>query len=130
MWLASSSTIAPPPPADAAAAALRIGGHLTIVSDNAWYAEQLFEALDAHGAFEGARGGGAARPAGARVVRAGAAARGGARRAVELVCAKPGAWCGHAADGASSYFDRLWQTGLSAHSAVHERYVLHVARRA
>ena len=27
-----------------------------------------------------------------------------------------------------SYFDRLWQTGLSVHSAAHERFVLHVAR--
>ena len=28
----------------------------------------------------------------------------------------------------SSYFDRLWKTGLSVHSAKHERYVLHVCK--
>ena len=42
--------------------------------------------------------------------------------------AAPGEWCGHVASGASSYFDRLWKTGLSVHSAKHERYVLHVCK--
>ena len=43
-----------------------------------------------------------------------------------MVLAPPGRWCRHEAEGASSYFDRLWKTGLSAHSATHDRYVLHV----
>ena len=43
-----------------------------------------------------------------------------------MVLAAPGRWCRHEAEGASSYFDRLWKTGLSAHSATHDRYVLHV----
>ena len=54
-------------------------------------------------------------------------ARGGS--GIELVSAKPGPWCRHATGHASSYFDRLWQTGLSVHSAAHERFVLFVARR-
>ena len=55
--------------------------------------------------------------------------KGGTKRLVraaaggfELLSARPGPRCGHAAD-ASSYFDRLWQTGLSVHSAAHERFV-------
>ncbi len=46
---------------------------------------------------------------------------------IELVAAPPGPWCGWRAES-SSYFDRLWRTGISAHSAAHERFVLHVAR--
>ena len=45
---------------------------------------------------------------------------------VELYCGTPGEWCRHPAAEASSYFDRLWRTGLSAHSATVDRYVLHL----
>ena len=127
--------------------ALQPHGTLTIVTDNAFYAELLLDAMGAHGAFEGAITAGG-KPADARLIRTVAPAarkaaaekkqkkkaptdddaRGGGARVIELVSAKPGAWCGHAASGASSYFDRLWQTGLSSHSAAHERFVLHVAR--
>ena len=133
----------------AAAAALRPGGHLTIVTDNAWYAELaaprvpllstapstaepppslprgryaelLLDALARHDAFEAVP---IRRPPGARLVRTDKAGR------LELLEAIPGEWCGHVASGASSYFDRLWKTGLSVHSAAHDRYVLHVRTR-
>ena len=112
---------------DAAAAALRPArgagprggaGTLTIVSDNAWYAGLLLDALARHGSYAQAPYA-APTPAGARRVRA----AGG----IELVAAPPGPWCGWRAES-SSYFDRLWRTGISAHSAAHERFVLHVAR--
>ena len=109
----------------AAAAALRPGGTLTIVTDAPTYAAHLLEALDETGLFEGAaKGGGVDAPPGAAVLQV---AGGGS--AIELISARPGAWCRHAA-GASSYFDRLWQTGVSRHSAAAaERYVLHCVRR-
>ena len=109
----------------AAAAALHPGGTFTIVTDNQWYAERLYDTLAAHNAFVRAQYEGGGLPASAKVVREAAARKHG--QGVQLVCAKPGAWCRHAAE-ASSYFDRLWQTGISVHSAKHERYVLHVAR--
>jgi len=99
----------------AAAAALKPGGTLTIVTDNVWYAELLLSILARHSIFE---------PAGSRAVESKLICVGA--RGVELVSAQPGAWCRHEAAGASSYFDRLWKTGLSVHSAVNERFVIHV----
>ena len=117
----------------AAAAALRPGGTLTIVTDNTFYAELLLDAL--------ARRADVFRPADttatkARAPKAGGGGGGGgtprlvrSRNGFSLFEAPPGAWCRHEAAGASSYFDRLWKTGLSVHSKVDERYVLHVSRR-
>ena len=125
---------------DAAAAALRPGGTFTIVTDNAWFADLLLDSLAAHGRFRQAGGGAhadgqrqqqqqveeeeeeeeVALPEGGRLVRSDAAT------GLRLVAAPPGPWCRHARAGASSYFDRLWKTGLSVHSAVNERFVLHV----
>ena len=48
---------------------------------------------------------------------------------LQLIAAPPGEWCRHAA-AHSSYFDRLWRTGVSKHSQREERFVLHVRRRA
>ena len=116
---------------DAAAAALRPGeGTLTIVSDNAWYAELLLDTLARHGAWapppllpaDASAGG--AEDAGRR----GRRVRRTAGDGLQLVVGAPGAWCGHAA-ASSSYFDRLWRRGVSKHSAVEERYVLHVVSR-
>ncbi|KAL1529535.1 hypothetical protein AB1Y20_000480 [Prymnesium parvum] len=103
---------------DVAARALQDGGTLTIVTDNSWYASLLLDSIAAHGAFIPEVD---ARPAGARLVSS--------RDGFELIAATPGKWCRHET-GASSYFDRLWKTGLSAHSAAHERFVLHVRTRA
>ena len=116
----------------AAARALRPGGTLTIVTDSAFYADLLLDVLARHPFYEPVRtcggeggsdtggdcGGSAAqRTHAVKIVRA--------RNGFELLSARPGPWCGHAAD-ASSYFDRLWQTGLSVHSESHDRFVLHV----
>mmetsp|Transcript_27086 Transcript_27086/g.72709 ORF Transcript_27086/g.72709 Transcript_27086/m.72709 type:complete len:279 (-) Transcript_27086:374-1210(-) len=100
----------------AAAAALRPGGTLTIVTDNGWYAGVLLDSFAALG--------GAFRPASKRVPDGGRLVR--STGGFDLIAAPPGEWCGHATAAASSYFDRLWKTGLSAHSATHERYVLYV----
>ena len=89
-------------------------------TDNAWYADLLLDSLASHEAFEGVIQPTGGLPPGAKVVRATAG--------IELISATPGAWCRHAA-GASSYFDRLWKTGLSVHSATNDRFVLHVAVR-
>ena len=109
----------------AAAAALRPGrGTLTIVTDSPFYADMLLDSIATHGSYE---------PIASREL---SDDKGGTKRLVraaaggfELLSARPGPWCGHAAD-ASSYFDRLWQTGLSVHSAAHERFVLHVRVKA
>ena len=97
-------------------------GTLTVVTDNAWYAEVLLEQLSAHGRWEAVPG---AQPDASlgRVKRTSASGLG-------LCVAAPGEWCRHAAAGSSSYFDRLWKRGVSKHSAREERYVLHVRRRA
>jgi hypothetical protein len=87
-------------------------------TDNAWYADLLLDRLAQNTAFRPVPTAGRL-PPGAKLVRAAAG--------IELISATPGSWCRHAAAGASSYFDRLWKTGLSAHSATHERFVLHVA---
>lgn len=106
---------------DAAARALLPGqGTLTIVTDNEWYGGLLLDALSAHGAFHAAPS--ARGVPDSRVVRA--------IGRMQLLSAAPGPWCRHAPVKASSYFDRLWQSGISAHSAAHERFVLHVARKA
>ena len=119
-----------------ASVALSPGGTLTIVSDNAWYAELLFEMVNEHGDFEGAASKKDAEAEGlggpVTIVRAAPMSksnqvRGG--KSVTLLSAKPGAWCRHASSSASSYFDRMWQTGLSKHSAKEARYVLHLRRR-
>lgn len=89
-------------------------------TDNAWYADLLLDSLASHEAFEGVTQPTAGLPPGAKVVRTTAG--------IELISGTPGAWCRHAA-GASSYFDRLWKTGLSVHSATNDRFVLHVAVR-
>ena len=114
---------------DAAAAALRPGGTLTIVTDNAWYADLLLDSLAAHGAWAAVPGALEAATAAA------AAAQGGASRTLrrsagglQLIVAPPDEWCGHVVSS-SSYFDRLWRRGVSKHSAVAERYVLHCVRR-
>ena len=121
---------------NAASVALSPGGTLTIVSDNAWYAELLFEMVNEHGDFEGAASKKDAEAEGlggpVTIVRAAPMSksnqvRGG--KSVTLLSAKPGAWCRHASSSASSYFDRMWQTGLSKHSAKEARYVLHLRRR-
>jgi len=106
----------------AAAACLQPAGTLTIVTDSAFYAELLLRCLSAHDYFEPGARGSSELPRGGRLVSTGA-------RGIELIAAKPGVWCRHEATGASSYFDRLWQTGLSAHSATHDRFVLHLQTR-
>jgi hypothetical protein len=100
----------------AAARALKPGGTLTIVTDSAFYADMLLDAIARHPAYAPTLAA-TIGTQGAKVVRA--------RDGFELLSARPGPWCGHATD-ASSYFDRLWQTGLSVHSEAHDRFVLHV----
>ena len=98
----------------AAATALQPGGTLTIVVDNAWYAELLLLAVARHGSFQPISG---VRAEGRKMVKG--------HSGFELISAAPGTWCRHEAK-ASSYFDRLWKTGLSSHSATYTRFVLHV----
>ena len=105
----------------AAAAALRPGGTLTVVTDNAWYAELLLGLLSSHGGFGPPPD--SHPPRDATLVTSAAGAAG----AIHVYAAAPGRWCRHEAEGASSYFDRMWRTGLSLHSSAEQRYVLHVA---
>ena len=92
------------------------------VTDNAWYADLLLSALARHGKWEHVPG---ARP---EEASGGHVRRTDKESGLQLFAAAPGKWCGHESAG-SSYFDRLWQTGVSKHSARHERFVLHVRRR-
>ena len=109
---------------DAAAAALRPGiGTLTIVTDNQWYADRLLEQLGSHGGWEAVAGAQPEEGSGGRVRRVHGAS------GLTLFAAPPGGWCRHAS-ASSSYFDRLWRRGVSRYSAVDERYVLYVRRKA
>ena len=116
---------------DAAAAVLRPGGTFTIVTDNAWYADLLLDSMAAHGAWAAVPGALEAATAAATAAAAQSGASRTLRRSVgglQLIVAPPGEWCGHVVSS-SSYFDRLWRRGVSKHSAVAERYVLHCVRR-
>jgi len=126
--------------------ALAPSGTLTIITDNQWYGELLLAGIASHGGFGPVDG--ASRPVGSRQVsvrvvdvksqpsvggKDGPPSHWNSRVtedhrsvAVELVAAAPGAWCAHANNNASSYFDRLWQTGISVHSSKHERFVIYV----
>ena len=87
---------------------------MTIVTDNSWYAELLLCSIARHAAFQQVPG---LRNEEVQLVQS--------RSGIDLLSGKPGTWCGHTA-GASSYFDRLWKTGLSTHSSANVRFVLHV----
>eukprot|EP00939_MAST-03C_sp_MAST-3C-sp1_P002477 g2477.t1 len=102
---------------DAMCEALEEGGMLTIVTDNEWYGNVLVQVVTSAASrarFESPK----IANHGAAKIRLHSETDG-----IRLWVGSPGRACGHATS-ASSYFDRLWKTGVSRHAASSERYVL------
>ncbi|KAJ1481156.1 putative methyltransferase-domain-containing protein [Baffinella frigidus] len=105
--------------------ALAKSGVITIVTDNLWYAKLLVRIVA--GINKRAKGKGAVSfksllpPKGTKELDD--------SHGVTLYQGVPGPDSGHAAE-ASSYFDRLWQKGISKHSHTKERFFLCIKKNA
>jgi|TARA_B110000091_G_scaffold199413_1_gene229204 hypothetical protein len=98
--------------------ALIDGGLLCICTDNAWYAELLCRNIGALKQYRSLT----PRFAGLEV---NAELDGWNKYGINIFSGVPGKHCGVPdAEGASSYFDRMFQSGLSNHASAFERYTI------
>eukprot|EP00940_MAST-03C_sp_MAST-3C-sp2_P000964 g964.t1 len=101
-------------------ASLCTGGRLTIVTDNEWYGRLLLQIVyglrTGHVLF-------ASPDISSSSIQIHAESG-----KLALWAGQPDASCGHAAS-ASSYFDRLWKTGVSRHASASQRYFLYLERQ-
>ena len=98
--------------------ALIDGGLLCICTDNAWYAELLCRNIGALKQYRSL----SPRFAGLEV---NAELDGWNKYGINIFSGVPGKHCGVPdAEGASSYFDRMFQSGLSNHASAFERYTI------
>ena len=112
----------------AAARALRVGGALTVVTDNAWYADHLAALAEDVGGWATPDLAAAAPAAAGERYALRTTTRGG----VKVFAGTPGPAVGHAPArpqaAGDSFFDRLWRRGVSQHASSKDRYVLHLVR--